>query len=121
MVALHSARPSCSLRGMAKDTSSGPATALEQALKLEAAADPFRASKLPLGVAMHEAGLTPHGAERAVMREPDPRAPPRGWAGSFARCGGCGDFIGNTSSCSKCAPVAMPSNISMSSQPVVSR
>jgi len=59
---------------------------------------------LPDGVSMHDAGKLPNTTNRADLIAPDPTQPPPGWKGSFARCGGCGDFIGNADRCPKCAP-----------------
>jgi len=62
-------------------------------------------SRLPDGVEMVAAGKLPRTADRAVRIEPDRKAPPPGWQGSFTSCGSCGDFLGNSSHCPKCSPL----------------
>ena len=59
---------------------------------------------LPPGVQMHDDGKPP------VLPDPEPMpdarvptAPPKGHAGSYERCGVCGDFIPNgVSACPRC-------------------
>lgn len=69
---------------------------------------PEPVSTLPEGVSMHDAGVLPNTANRAEFMTLDPKRPPPGWKGTFNSCGGCGDFLGNSERCPKCAPVAAP-------------
>lgn len=66
---------------------------------------------LPAGVQMHDAGALPNTSDRARFIAPDPTQPPTGWKGTFNRCGGCGDFLGNAERCPKCAPARLPANV----------
>lgn len=61
-------------------------------------------SALPAGVQMHETGVLPNTTNRDLVIQRDPKMPPPGWKGTFHRCGGCGDFIGNSDRCPKCTP-----------------
>ena len=65
-------------------------------------------SSLPTGVVMHETGVLPYTADRAGRITADPSQPPPGWKGSFSRCGGCGDFLGNANRCERCTPPMGP-------------
>jgi hypothetical protein len=62
----------------------------------------------PAGVSMHQAGTLPNTSDRANRIAADPKSPPPGWKGSFSRCGGCGDFLGNADRCPTCAPAYVP-------------
>ena len=65
-------------------------------------------STLPAGVVMHDTGVLPYTSNRADLVVADPSQPPAGWKGSFSRCGGCGDFLGNANRCEKCSPPMGP-------------
>ena len=60
-------------------------------------------SRLPLGVEMVEPGVRARATEPTFAPR-DPKAPPSGWRGTYNRCGGCGDFLGNATSCAACSP-----------------
>jgi hypothetical protein len=75
----------------------------------------------PFPVAAEPVGTLPAGVEMttAPVNVGDAKSPPAGWMGSFARCGGCGDFIGNAKCCPKCAPSHVPNPVQMAGLPVM--
>lgn len=80
-------------------------------------APPVHVPHLPSGVQMHQAGVSPYATKKPAIAERDPKGPPPGWCGGYARCGWCGDFLGDASRCPTCSSDEQPSNVQMSTAP----